>query len=250
MIELYDNNEHKSVMFNDLSVGGMIQATQHIIVDGDEAILLDPGGHKTYSSLITKMTSVVSSVSKIKYIFFSHQDPDIVASANAWLMITDAMAYIPEIWVRFIAHFGVDGIVSKQITPIPDNGMDITLNGKTLNVIPAHFLHSSGNFQLYDSESKILYSGDLGASFDQPYDFVESFEGHIKYMEGFHKRYISSGKILKKWVAMIKSYDIDIIAPQHGAIMKGKDIIEKYYLWLENLECGIDIMDDRLVFKS
>ena len=250
MIELFNNNGHRSIMFNDLSVGNMIQATQHIIIDGDEAMLLDPGGHKVYAALITKMADAISSVSKIKHIFFSHQDPDIVASANAWMMMTDAKAYLPEIWIRFISHFGVDDIVVKQITPIPDKGMDITLNGKTLNAIPAHFLHSTGNFQLYSPESKILYSGDLGASFGQDYDFVESFDTHIQYLEGFHKRYIASGVLLKKWVKMIRKYDIEIIAPQHGAIMKGKDIIEKYYSWLENLECGIDIMDDNLVFQS
>jgi len=250
MIEIFNNNGHKSVMFNDLSVGKMIQATQFVIMDGDEAILLDPGGHKTYAALITEMAEAIGTVSKIKHIFFSHQDPDIVASANAWLMITDAKAYLPEIWVRFVAHFGVDGIVSNQITPIPDKGMDISLNGKTLNLIPAHFLHSTGNFQLYDPESKILYSGDMGASFGQPYNFVESFDKHIQYTEGFHKRYIANNDILKKWLNMIKKYDIEVIAPQHGAIMRGKNIIEQYFSWLENLRCGIELIDDNLIFNG
>ncbi len=250
MIELYNKDGHKSVFFNDLSVGSMIQATQYLIVDGDEAMLLDPGGHKVYATLITKMADAVSSVSKIKHIFFSHQDPDIVASANAWMMMTNAQAYLPELWIRFITHFGVDDIVLKQIKPIPDKGMYIFINGKPLNVIPAHFLHSTGNFQLYDPESKILYSGDMGASFGQNYDFVESFEDHIQYLEGFHKRYIASNELMKKWVNMIRKYDIEIIAPQHGAVMRGKETVEKYLAWVENLKCGIDLMDENLIFKN
>ncbi len=250
MIELFNNNSHRSIMFNDLSVGSMIQSSQHLIIDGDEAILLDPGGHKIYAKLISEISNSIGSISKIKQIFFSHQDPDIVASANAWLMMTDAKAYLPELWIRFITHFGIDDLVLKQITPIPDQGMEINLNKKTLNLIPAHFLHSTGNFQLYDPESKILYSGDMGASFGQDYDFVKSFDDHIKYIEGFHKRYIPSGELLKKWVKMIKRYDIEIIAPQHGAVMKGKDIIEKYLLWLENLKCGIDLIDENFIFQS
>ncbi|MEN8152908.1 MAG: MBL fold metallo-hydrolase [Acidobacteriota bacterium] len=247
---LYDNNGHKNVMFNDLAVGEMIQSTQHLIIDGDEAILLDPGGHKVYATLITEISKAVQSLSKIKYLFFSHQDPDIIASANAWLMMTDAKAYLPEIWIRFITHFGVDDIVLKQITPIQDSGTVISLNGKKLEVIPAHFLHSTGNFQIYDQESKILYSGDMGASFGQEYDFVESFEDHIQYIEGFHKRYIANNEVLKKWVSMIKKYDIETIAPQHGAVIKGKENIEKYFSWLETLKCGIDLMDDNFQFKK
>ncbi len=250
MIEIFSNDKHKNIMFSDLSVGNMIQSTQHLIVDGDDAILLDPGGHKVYAALIMKMVDTISSVANIKHIFFSHQDPDIIASANAWLMMTNAKAYLPEIWIRFITHFGVDDLVLKQITPIPDKGMDIIMNGKKFVAIPAHFLHSSGNFQLYDPESKILYSGDLGASFGQDYNIVESFENHIQYLEGFHTRYIATGELLKKWAKMIRKYDVDMIAPQHGAVMKGKDTIEKYLLWLEDLKCGIDLMDDNLVFKN
>jgi flavorubredoxin len=235
-------------MFNDLTVGNMIQATQHVIVDGGEAILLDPGGHKVYASLITEIANVLESLSKIKYLFFSHQDPDIIASANAWLMMTDAQAYLPEIWMRFITHFGVDDLVLKQIIPIKDSGTEILLNGKSLKIIPAHFLHSAGNFQIYDQESKILYSGDMGASFGQEYDFVESFENHIQYMEGFHKRYIACKNVLKKWVKMIKKYDIEMIAPQHGAIIRGKENVEKFFSWSESFKCGIDLMDENFQF--
>lgn len=250
MNTLYDNNGHKNVMFTDLSVGKMIQATQHVIVDGDEAILIDPGGHKVYTALIIEISKAIKRLSKIKHIFFSHQDPDIISAANAWMLMTKAKAYLPKIWIRFITHIGIDDIVLKQVFPIPDSGMEILLNGKTLKVIPAHFLHSPGNFQLYDQESKILYSGDLGASFGQQYDFVESFEDHIQYMQSFHKRYIASGNILKKWVKMVRKLDIEIIAPQHGAMVRGKENIEKYFQWLENLKCGIDLIDDNFLFSE
>ena len=63
-------------------------------------------------------------------------------------------------------------------------------------------------------------------------------------MEGFHRRYIPTSKVLKAWVKMARQLDIEMIAPQHGAIMKGKDIVNKFFDWLENLECGIDIMED------
>jgi flavorubredoxin len=122
--------------------------------------------------------------------------------------------------------------------------MIIHLNGKPLKIIPAHYLHSAGNFQLYDPTSKILYTGDLGASFGQDYDAVEDFDSHIQYMEGFHIRYLPTNKVVKMWVNMARTLDIDIIAPQHGAILPGKEMVTKFIDWLDSLECGVDLWGD------
>jgi flavorubredoxin len=48
---------------------------------------------------------------------------------------------------------------------IEDKGGTIRFrDGVELKIIPAHFLHSTGNFTLYDPISKILFSGDIGVS--------------------------------------------------------------------------------------
>lgn len=43
---------------------------------------------------------------------------------------------------------------------------------------------------------------------------------------------------------MVRQLDIEMIAPQHGAILKGKDMVNKFIDWVENLETGVDLMDD------
>ena len=243
MIELFNENGHKNIMFSDLTGGFMVQANQHLIVHGDEAMILDPGGHKVYPKLFSGVSSVVKKKG-LKYIFFSHQDPDIVASANAWLMVSDAEAYISELWVRFVPHFGVDKYVISRIHGIPDEGMTLNLGGVELKIIPAHFLHSVGNFQVYDPVSKILYTGDLGASLGADYDMVEDFNNHIQYMEPFHKRYIPSSEALKAWADMVRKLDINMIVPQHGAIFNTPELSKQFIEWVEGLSCGIDVMRD------
>jgi flavorubredoxin len=243
MITLFKTDNHQNVMFSDLTSGHMVQANQHVIVHGDEAMILDPGGHKVYSKLFSGLSDV-TNVKNLKYIFFSHQDPDIIASANAWLMISKADAFLSELWMRFIPHFGVDELVISRINPIPDSGMKINLGGAELKVIPAHFLHSAGNFQVYDTVSKILYTGDLGASIGAGYDIVENFESHIQYMEGFHRRYLPCNKAIKLWVDMVRKLDIDMIVPQHGAIFNTRELVKDFIDWIEWLPCGIDLMSD------
>lgn len=248
MLTLFENNEHKNILYNDLTSGAMVQANQHIIIHNDEVMILDPGGHKVYPKLLSEIGKVIAT-SKIKYIFFSHQDPDIVAAANGWLMVTDAKAYITGLWTRFIPHFGVDDYLTERLVPIQDAGGSINLGGIEIMFIPAHFLHSPGNFQVYDPVSKILYSGDLGASLGTEKIMVDNFEEHIKYMEAFHKRYMASNKVLKTWVDKVRSLDIETIAPQHGGIIKGKENVNKFYDWLYNLPCGVDLLSEGYKFS-
>ncbi len=240
---LFDNGDHKNILLEDFGHGEMVQANVHFIVDNGKGMILDPGGHKVFKHLFGEVGSLIG-IKNLEYIFLSHQDPDIVAAINGWLMTTNAVALAPHLWLRFIPHFGVDMFVIDRIKPVEDEGTIVKLGNSELYILPAHFMHSPGNLQVYDPVSKILYSGDLGASLGQDYLYVENFEEHTKYMERFHQRYIPTNKVLKSWLKMVRELDIEAIAPQHGAIMKGKDIVNKFFDWLEDLECGIDIMED------
>ena len=242
---LYDSPTHKVFFFEELTPASAVQANQFLIIHKDEAMLLDPGGHKVQSKLYADIAPLISP-KQIRYIFLSHQDPDIVASINYWLMTTEAEAIISRLWIRFLPHFGLDSKLEGRVIAVEDGGTKITLGGDcTLLILPAHFLHSPGNFQVYDPVSRILFSGDLGASLGQDYFFVEDFDAHRQYMEGFHKRYMASGKAMKLWANMVRNLSIETIAPQHGAIFKGGDMVEKFLTWVESLECGVDLIDEK-----
>ncbi|MCA8970084.1 MAG: FprA family A-type flavoprotein [Planctomycetes bacterium] len=243
---LFDDGSHKNILMEDFADGGAaVQANQHLIVHNGKAMILDPGGHKIYSKLLSATMHEIGG-GELQYIFLSHQDPDIVAACNGWLMTTDADAYCSELWTRFVPHFGLDNLVVERLKPIPDEGMSLDLGGVPLLLVPAHFMHSCGNFQVYDPISKILYTGDLGASLGQSYVEVPDFDAHIQYMEGFHRRYIASNSILRAWAAMARCLDIEIIAPQHGALFRGTDHVNRFIDWCEQLECGVDLIANNL----
>lgn len=240
---LFEQGSHRNVMLEEQDLGEAVQANHHVILHNGEGMILDPGGHKAYRKALGDTTSVLQG-GKLKYLFLSHQDPDIVAAVNGWLMTTDADAYAADIWLRFIPHFGVDRLVSSRLKGMPDRGMVFDLGGSKLLALPAHFLHSCGNFHLYDPTAKILYSGDLGASLGMAYREVPDFDAHIPYMEGFHRRYMASNLALRRWVAMVRQLDIEILAPQHGAMFRGKALVDRFLSWCEGLPCGLDLMED------
>jgi flavorubredoxin len=239
-ITLFDDGTHKNLLLEDFGHGEMVQANQHLIIHGDQGMILDPGGHKVYNQALSETTALLGSGS-LAHIFCSHQDPDIIAALNGWLMTTDAEAHCSALWTRFIPHFGVDKLVLDRLHGIPDEGTVLDLGGGQIVIIPAHFLHSAGNHQVYDPTSKILYSGDLGASLGMDYYEVQDFDAHIQYMEGFHQRYMTGNAALSAWANMVRQLDIEVIAPQHGAYFKGKEMVARFIDWCAGLKCGIDL---------
>ncbi len=244
-VSIYDDGTHRNILLPEVGSEGdqAVQSNQHVIIHGNSGMILDPGGHKIYAKVLGETSSVLGGA-KLEYIVLSHQDPDIVAAVNGWLMTTDADAYASALWVRFIPHFGLDKFVADRLKPVPDGGQIMDLGGSPIMLLPAHFMHSCGNFQVYDPLSKTLYSGDLGASLGITYREVPDFDEHIQYMEGFHQRYIASNQVMRLWANMVRQLDIEVIAPQHGAMFRGKEMVNQFIGWCEELQCGVDLMGE------
>ena len=246
-VELFNDGKHIVHAFYDLvdeKVSGAVQCNQFLIVDNGHGALIDPGGTMTYTGLLMDMQKYFSS-KDLDYIFASHPDPDIIASVNKWFVASHCKVLISSLWTRFVPHFTTGKDISDRIIGIPDPGVQITLGQCKVLALPAHFMHAEGNFQFYDPVSKILFSGDLGASIVSSASAgtpVTDFASHVQYMEGFHKRYIVSGKVCKFWANMVRQLDIEQIVPQHGNRFVGKEAVNKFIDWIERLECGVDLM--------
>ena len=241
--ELYNDGIHKCIGFYDLVSGEGVQSNQFLIINGNQSALIDPGGELIYNELFMQSYKYLFT-KNLEYVIGSHQDPDVISSLNKWLVGSQCKIVVPALWERFIAHLVVSGKLRDRIIGIPDKGMNIPLGNTILKAIPAHFLHSEGNFQFYDPISKILFSGDMGASLvthhvDRP---VENFEEHVPYMEGFHRRYMTSRKVCRLWAEMIRQLDIEWLIPQHGRPFKGKVMIERFLNWISRLQCGVDLL--------
>lgn len=102
-IVLFDNGEHQCMMFDDLVSGEGVQSNQFLITDNEQYLLLDPGGDLTYTPLSLELSKHIP-VQDLTYIFASHQDPDIIASLDKWLLHTRARVICSKLWARFLPH--------------------------------------------------------------------------------------------------------------------------------------------------
>lgn len=216
----------------------LVDTNEYLIVDHDEALLTDPGGIEIFPAVFSAI-SMEFNPANIHHLFASHQDPDIISSLSLWLDFNPEMrCYVSRLWCSFIPHFGGN---DKTLIPIPDKGETFMLGRQALQTIPAHYLHSSGNFNLYDPEAKILFSGDIGAALLPPDNqplFVSDFDSHIRFAEGFHRRWMGSNEAKRQWCERVSRLQIDMLCPQHGSIFTGADV-ERFIHWFDELHVGM-----------
>ena len=247
-LELYRDKHHACLMFTDLieEDGQAVQANQFLIVDDDTGAIIDPGGNLAFNELFMGMTKHFPP-HKLSYLIASHADPDIIASLDRWMTSTRAQLVISRVWERFAPHFTKAGKTEDRVIGVPDAGGRLPLGRSQLWLLPAHFMHSEGNFHFYDPVSRILFTGDLGVSMTsgaaaaRP---VSQLAPHLPLMEGFHRRYMVSNKVLRLWARMARQLDIAMLVPQHGAPLEGP-AIGQFFDWIEGLSCGVDLFDDR-----
>ncbi len=239
--KIYSSSTHEWFVFGRDSEKPekVIDTNQYLIKTRNKALLMDPGGIELFAPMLAAVVKEVP-IDQVSHVFASHQDPDIISSLGLWdQTLTNATLYSPWIWESFLRHFGME---TMSFSGIPDKGETLSIENVEVEFIPAHYLHSSGNFNVYDPQAKILMSGDIGAALE-PVDaamVVEDFEEHVKHMEMFHRRWMPSNRAKNDWVERVSKLEIEQMCPQHGRIFTG-DNIKRFLEWFEKLEVGTAI---------
>ena len=237
---LFQQGEHRWVVVarDKERANYLIDTNEYLVSFKGESLLTDPGGMEIFPGVFAALSQEVD-INSIQFLFASHQDPDIISSLALWLDVNpNIRCYLSWLWSSFIPHFGGD---DTTFIAMPDEGMSINLNGLHLQAVPAHYLHSSGNFQLYDPIAKLLFSGDVGAAIvpvEEDSLFVEDFDKHIKYAEKFHQRWMGSNEAKLEWCERAANMNIDLLCPQHGSIYQGSDVM-RFINWFSELRVGV-----------
>ncbi|OYY92267.1 MAG: flavoprotein [Hydrogenophilales bacterium 28-61-23] len=227
----------------------LIDTNEYLVVHGNEALLTDPGGLEIFPVVFAALAAGFDP-RQVRWLFASHQDPDVISSLSLWLEFNPALrCYASQIWDSFLPHFGGD---EHTFIGLPDAGAKIPLGGIELEAVPAHYLHSSGNLHLYDAKAKILFSGDVGAALlpvEESALFVTDFDRHIRHADGFHRRFMGSREAVLNWCERAAAMPIDLLCPQHGAIYQGADVM-RFINWFSELEVGSGLRATRPELKQ
>ncbi len=244
-VTLFRDGDHRWMVFGQdpARPDGIIDTNQVVITAGGNSAMLDPGGLELFPHMLEAVTARID-MDSVRHVFFSHQDPDICSSLPLWRQVCrpDVKVYVSWMWTGFVSHFDRE----TEFDPIPDEGGTIRLSPSVqLEMIPAHYLHSPGNFSVFDPAARILFTGDLGASLGhedpQGTYTVDDFDAHVPLMEPFHRRWLGSAEARDAWVHRVATLDPRMLVPQHGLVMKD-DHVKRFLDWLGGLDlsAGID----------
>jgi flavorubredoxin len=208
-------------------------------------MIFDPGTPLDYESLFKILKDLIGGVQNVNLIFLSHQDPDISSNLKAFLAANPNLLILASIdTFRLVSMYGISQKNFKGVETFKKDIVKITRTGHMIQFVPAYFCHFRGAMMLYDFESRVLFSGDfLSGTLTKKtkgiYATEESFEG-IKI---FHQIYMPSKKALLLTIDRIGLLNPlpEIIAPQHGDIIKG-DFVYDFLTKLTKLDVGLDLL--------
>lgn len=209
-----------------------LQCNPYLVIDGDEAVLIDPGSVLDCEYVYNNVCSIVPPES-VKYVIAHHQDPDLCSS----LPIFERVGLNFQIATHWrtsllLKYYGI----KSDYYIINENKFQLTLkSGRILSFIPAPYLHFPGAIMTYDQKTQTLFSGDIFGAFSDS-DDLYAHDGYIERMKTFHEHYMPSNQVLRPVMETLLNIPISIIAPQHGSIIE-KDVTH-YIKILRDLECG------------
>lgn len=253
------------VGFNDPKRG--LHCNPYLIVDGDEAVLLDGGSRPEFSTVMMKIMQTGVLPGTISTLIYHHYDPDLCGSIPHLEKIIDRpdLKLVSQaennIFIRYYS-------VRSRMYCIEAMERRLTLkSGRTLRFIPTPYAHSPGSFMTYDEKSGILFSSDIMGShsvadkWDLYFNLSPECEnctepgpgdgphpcsrtGHpcpFIGIDRFHRVIMTSNKALQLAAHRILELSPAMVAPQHGSVIRGEKEIRLLAQHLYNLKgVGID----------
>ncbi|AKF80218.1 Flavorubredoxin [Myxococcus fulvus] len=209
-------------------------------------LLIDPGSSSDFSTIHTKVTSLIGGMERLSALFINHQDPDVGSSASIISARYAPRAGIlcsEDTW-RLIVHQNLPRnrfIATEKFT----QGLSVPTGHKLLPV-PSPFCHFRGAVMLYDPQTRVLFTGDLfGGLTDANAKGLYADESDWAGIRAFHQIYMPVNAALARTVATIRKLTpaVEIIAPQHGRVIRGP-LVQQFLERMERLQVGLDIMDE------
>lgn len=215
----------------------LFHCNPYLLIDGEEAVIFDPGGITDYPEVARKIFSIVKPV-QIRYVVLHHQDPDICASVPLLEEVIDHGQMKILTHSRASVLIGYHGIKSEFYL-VDKNRYSLTLkSGRFLRFLTIPFCHFPAAIATYDEREKVLFSSDLFGAISPGWSLFAG-EGYEEQMRIFHVGYMASARHLSRVMERMATLDLEMILPQHGSIIS-KEMIPKCIDFLKKLPCGID----------
>jgi len=247
-----------------------LHCNPYLIIDNDEAVVIDGGSRPDFATVMMKILQTGITPNQIIALLYQHYDPDLCGSIPNFEDIinrNDLKVISDSANLMFIRHYSV----ATRLLPISKiNNQFKFSSGRTLQFTNTPYAHSGGSIVTFDEKSGILFTSDLFGGLGIKWELFLKFGPECRDCLGskqclqkrascpindilnFHKTVMPSRKALRYSLERILDIPFTTIAPQHGSIITGKEILHIVFQELAAFdEVGIDgIVEDDYEFNS
>lgn len=272
-VDTYNNLHAVEIADNIYWVGyadikSAMQCNPYLIIDGEEAVVIDGGSRPDFPSVMMKILSTGIAPSSITALIYQHYDPDLCGSVPHFEDIIDRhdlQIIAAKSDHMFIHHYSV----SSPVVSLEELDHQFRFSsGRTLRFIPTPYAHNAGSYTTFDAQSGILFSSDLFGSYGvewklfmeltpecrdcNAYDHCPNEKPRCPLPDilRFHRKIFPSERAVRFALEQMAKVPFTMIAPQHGSIIRQARDIEIVWRRLATLTgIGIDgLLGDRCTF--
>jgi flavorubredoxin len=236
-----------------------LHCNPYLILEGDEAVLIDSGSRSDFSSVMMKILQTGVNPQQIARLIYQHYDPDLCGSLPNFETIIgrDDLRIISHRANNiFIKYYGAS---SPRLCIESMNWEFRFATGRTLSFIRTPYAHAEGSFVTFDAHTGTLFSSDLFGSYDAAWELLLRLHPDCAACDlsrpcrlgkpacpllgilDFHARIMTSTAALRFALDQIAHLPIQRIAPQHGSVIDRAEDLRIVGAHLRALErVGID----------
>jgi len=218
------------------------QCNSYLISHDKRGVIIDPGSVLYFGDLVRKVSEVMP-LERISHVVVQHQDPDVCGNIA---MLMEALRAEGNVSCKVVTHRRTSVLVRHYggdlqylySDQLPEGRLMIP-GGPDLEFIHTPYLHAPGAIATYFAEDRVLFSGDIFGGMTERWDLFAG-EGYFEEISSFHRDYMPAKEILLYAMTRFEGRDIELIAPQHGSVLRreqAKEIIRIF----KDFECGLFI---------
>jgi carbon monoxide dehydrogenase subunit G len=199
-----------------------LSSNTYAIVSKYEALVFDPSGG---DRVVRGLRSVIADLDSIHYIVLSAAEPDTVEAVSA---IASKAKKAIALATAYNAAILASTISLNRVKPVPLREQTIPLGDTQLHLIPSR-AREPPTLTMYDERSRTLFTGVTLGAVSPPGLWTLFAEDLTVYedMMWSYVKYAVNRQALKDWLERVSTLDVEVLAPKHGPILRGKTNVER-----------------------
>ena len=245
------------VGFHDIQAG--LHCNPYLIVDNEEAVVIDGGSRPDFATVMMNIMETGIDPKQIKALIYQHYDPDLCGSIPNFEDIIgrkDLKIISDAENLMFIRHYGA----ASRLTSLSKLKFEYRFSsGRKIHFTKTPYAHSAGSLVSFDAKTKVLFTSDLFGSYGKDWELYLHLtdaclnctdyasctrnlpQCPVVGIRHFHEKIMTSTRALRHALEIISKIPFEIIAPQHGSVIKDKETIKYVFRVLGSIEnVGID----------